>query len=138
MPTTYDIILPRGMVLIRHSGHITVAESETAFRAFQQDPHQRPGQPHLVDCQQVVSYERDFAKFMALQAEIVGQFGVGGPEMLLVLLGPPGVPHELATLIRNTWDRTPSVVPRVVSTEAEAMDVLGLTERRILDILALV
>ena len=137
MPTTFEIISAFGIVVVRHSGDITLAESEASFAEFQTHPDMRLGQHHVVDCREVESYERDFARFMAFQARMVSQFGADAPEFLLVLIGPHGVPQELANLIRKTWEPTPKVIPRVVSTEAEAMEILGLPVTRISDLIAL-
>ena len=137
MPTEFHVIAARGIVVVRHFGHLTVAESRDSFARYLRHPQARPGQNHLVDCSDLTSYEHDFAGILKLQADIAETFSPEAPETLLILYGPPGIPHEVATIIRNSWEGTGSVIPRVVTAEAEALAILGQPERRISELLAL-
>ena len=136
MPTTFELIAPRGVVIIRHFGHLTVSESQTALAAYLAHPDCHPGQHHLVDCSDLVSYERDFASILQVHADMADTFSPIAPETLLVIYAPSRVAHELGTIIRNSWSGTGSVVARLVPDETEALDILGQPERRIADLRA--
>lgn len=134
MATTYRIIPERNLVIIEQRGFVTIADNETTFAAFVNDPRRRPGQNHLVDCSGVTGFEDDLVKFFKLQAKVAGTVTAEQPEMLLVILAPNDPARQIARLIHNTWNDTPTVRPRIAASEREALSILGHYERQLADL----
>ncbi|SEW15618.1 hypothetical protein SAMN04488515_1316 [Cognatiyoonia koreensis] len=137
MPTGFRIIPKYGIVFIQHSGLITVKESMDAIAAYAAHPDAAPGQKHLVDCAPVTDYERDWARIMSIQARMTEVIKPDGPETLLVLHAPAGMPRTVANLIRKSWEGNGPVLPRIVDTEAEALDLVGAKVACFSDLLAM-
>ena len=136
MPVRFDVISHRGIVVVHNFGHLTVATTQSAFAAFTASPACIPGQIHLSDLSAVTSYERDLPGFLQVQADIADKFHGDAPETLLVIYAPTPISMELARFLHNSWSGTGSVIPRIATTEAEALAILGVPETRISDLLA--
>ena len=136
MPTVLEILPDRGIVYMRQSGHLMVADSQKALADYARHPQARPGQQCLVDFSGVTSIERDWTKVMALQAEVAETMLPRTQEMLLIFYAPTPLTLELASVIVNSWDGVPDILPRIAQREDEALAILGLPETRIADLLA--
>lgn len=136
MPTTFDILTPRGIVYIRHIGKITIADNMAALADYAKHPDAAPGQMHLVDFTDVTEIERDYARLMALQAKVADVVTPNNHETLLVMLATSSAAIETATMVKNAWEGSGSVIPNVVTNEAEALAILGQPESLIADMLA--
>ena len=136
MPTSFEILKRRGLVYIRHSGIATFEESQTALGQCAAHPDFDPSHKHLVDCRDVIRFERDYARLMALQAQIADVVIPHQSETLLVFLATTQVAREVATLVQQSWEGSGTVIPRGVQNEADALAFLGQPETRIADMLA--
>ena len=134
MPTQYQILPQRNLVFVRHYGHVTMASAEASFTDFLEDPQMRPGQNHLADFSAVTSYEKDYLQFMQFMARIAFDLTGKVAEQFLVLYGPRGPGHELVRANLRTWDGQQGMTVRTAATEAAALDILALPERRFSDL----
>lgn len=126
MPSSFRIIPRLGLVLIEHSGFITVQESLDSIAAYAVHPDARPGQKHLATFAQVTDYERDWLRIMSIQARLADVVVPSDHETLLVMHAPHKVAREVAILIRKSWEGNGGVIPNIVQTEAEALSLLGI------------
>ena len=130
MPTQYQILPARNLVYIRHFGRVTTASAEESFAAFIADPLMQPGQNHLADFSGVTSFDSDPVEFMRFMARIAFDLTSKTTEQFLVLYGPDGPGHELVRANLRTWDGQKGMTVRMAGSEAEALDILGIAERR--------
>lgn len=128
MPVRFAIIAPRGLAVVRYEGHATVAEAGEAFGAYAMHPDAMPGQKQLIDLADVTSFETDFARLLALQAEKAAQFLAGGAQTVMAYHAPDGETYEMARLIRLSWADIPGIAVNVVAEEKHALDILGQPE----------
>lgn len=136
MPLSFRILMNRGIVYVRFWDHVTPDECFVSFADYMRHPDCRPGQRHLVDLSAVTTFQKDFAKLMALQAFKAEQF-IGQPtETMLAYYAPTEPSRQLAALVVRSWEGFDHVVPRVFASEAEALTFLGQREARISDLLA--
>ena len=130
MPSQFQILPDRNLVYIRHFGHVTVAGVAESFAHFVDDPDMRPGQNHLSDFSEITTFETDHLEIMQLMARIAADLTSHVEHQFLVLYGPSGPGHDLLRAIRRSWDGQPGMTLRIAGSEAEALDMLGLPERR--------
>ena len=130
MPSQYQILPDRNLVYIRHYGRVTSTSAEESFAAFLADPRMRPGQNHLADFSEVTSFDMDHLRFMQFMARIASDLTGKVADQFLVLYGLEGPGHELVMANLRTWDGQPGMTLRIAASEAEALDMLGLPERR--------
>ena len=138
MATDFRILTRRRLLVVRHSGHLTFADSMESFEDYGRHPDFHPAQNALVDFAPVTSYEHDRVRLMAFQAQMIERLPLpAGTPPLLVFVAPRGRPaHPLACDILKSWDKTGLRTARLAETEAEALDILGLPERSIEALLA--
>ena len=134
MPSTYAIHAHRGLCIIRHAGHATLAEAQASLAAFSADREFDPAHNHLVDMGDLLSFEEDLVGLLDLQARVVSEITSKGPRILVVFYAPNEVARRLTRLVRNIWDGLDQVVMREAETEACALAILGQPERRITDL----
>lgn len=129
-------ILPRdGLIYVRYSGHMRIAESREAFLNAVKDPGFRPGMKQLVDLSGVTGWERDFAGLMALQARKAEAFHTPDQPSMVVAIAPTALTREIANIVCRTWDGIDGIHYLVAENEAEAIAILGLREASIADLL---
>lgn len=133
MPVTYRIYEDIGLVHVRYEGKALLQESFEAVGRYLRDPGFRPGQKQLVDLSGVTAFEEDYARLMALQAKKAEAF-FEGPENLIVYLAPTEITRTMARIVVRSWRDIDAVVPVVVETEAEALEVLGLADTSLDDL----
>ena len=134
MPVSYTILDQHGLVLVTYEGPLRIEETLEIFERYTCDPGYRPGQKQLVDLSRVTTIETDFPRLMAMQARKADTFLNGAEQTLLVYLAPPGPGQRLARQIIRSWEPFQGIVVRIVETEAEALEILGLPESRIRDL----
>ena len=136
MGTRFEILPDKGVVYFKHDGYVSADESRRFLRAYREHPLYRAGQNVLVDFAEVADYERDWARVIALQAEVADNIYPIPQELFLVLYAPNRLTQALAQVIANSWDDVPNVVTRIAAREDEALAILGLAETRFSDLLA--
>ena len=120
-------ILPRrGVVVVRYSGTIMVAETMEAFGAYMSHPDYAPGQKQLIDLSGVVGYETDYVKIMKLQAKKADAFIRGGALVLMVYYAPNKTTLGLAHLIARSWEGIDGLTALVQQDETRALALLGI------------
>ena len=131
MASEFTILKQRGLVLIRHSGFLTFADSMAAFLAYHNHPDFHPAQNALVDFAPVTRYEHDPVRLIAFQAQMIDRLPPSfSTPPLLIFHAPAGSPgHPLAHAILKSWDGLGLRIPRITETEAEALDIAGQPER---------
>ena len=135
MPLTFQIFPQRGLVYIRYTGYLRLADTVQAFAEYARHPDCAPGQKQLVDLAGVTGYERDFTELMKVQAQKAETFTGGRSETLLVYYAPTEMTLELAHTIDKSWTDVPGVVISIQSTEDGALAILGQKEETLADLL---
>lgn len=135
MPVSYTILDQHGLVLVTYKGSLRAEETLETFERYARDPGYSPGQKQLVDLSRITTVESDFPQLMAMQARKADIFLEGAAQTILVYLAPPGPGQRLASQIARSWEPFHGVVVRIVETEAEALEILGLPASRIDDLL---
>ncbi|MEL6466732.1 MAG: hypothetical protein AAFQ58_17340 [Pseudomonadota bacterium] len=128
MPVRFRIIPERGLVVVRYSGFVAIDDTMDATRAYVSHPDYVNGQKQLVDFTQITDYERDYVRFMQMQASKAGRLAKAGVQSLVVYIAPTTIAQELSALFIKSWDQVDAVVPMVQHSEAEALTLLGQPE----------
>lgn len=128
MPVQFRIVPDRGLVVVRYSGYVTIDDTMGATHAYVADPDYAPGQKQLVDFTQVTDYEKDYVRFMMMQAAKAERFVNARIQSLVVYIAPTQVSQELSSLFIKSWDNVDAVVPMVQTSEIEALILLGQPE----------
>ena len=131
MPLTFRIFPDRGLVVVRYSGFATIDETMTATRDYVSSPDYAAGQKQLVDLSRVTGYEKDYVRFMEMQASKAERFASSGVQSLVVYIAPTPISQEVSSLFIRSWDDVHAVVPLVQHSEAEALALLGQPETSI-------
>ncbi|WP_299549214.1 hypothetical protein [uncultured Tateyamaria sp.] len=136
MPIQFRILPDRGLVVVRYTGHVAIDDTLDATRVYLADPDYAPGQKQLVDFSTITGYEKDYVRFMQMQANKAGRFANAGVQSLVVYIAPTPISRELSTLFIKSWDDVDAVVPMVQQSEAEALTLLGQPETTVEMLLA--
>lgn len=99
-----------------------------AFADYSADPNCRPGQKQFVDLSAVTEILRDYTKIMEMQAIKTDVFMGGDAQPIIIYYAPTQISQNLAGIILRSWESFSAVVPVVVETEKDAMEILGLKE----------
>lgn len=129
MPVDVRIFRQRGLVYVRYSGFARLDDTIEALGAYAAHPDFRPGQKQLVDMGSVTGMERDYVKFMQMQARKADIFLAGEQQTLLVCYAPTRVAAEMAELMVRSWEPSGAVIPLIQADEAQALHILGQPER---------
>ncbi|WP_299145095.1 hypothetical protein [uncultured Tateyamaria sp.] len=128
MPVIFRIFPDRGLVVVRYSGLAAIDDTMAATQAYTAHPHYAPGQKQLVDLSGVTGYEKDYVRFMMMQASKAGRFANAGIQSLVVYIAPTPIAQEMSALFIRSWDDVDAVVPMVQHSESEALALLGQPE----------
>ena len=131
MPCFYTVFDTHHLVVFTAHGHLTVAECQASLAAYFADPAARSTHRHLLDFSGITDYERDFTAFISLQATLADEVAGDTPSTVLVLHGPDGPPRQVASLIARSWENSGHVVARIATSEADALDMLGVDARQL-------
>mmetsp|Transcript_18094 Transcript_18094/g.27963 ORF Transcript_18094/g.27963 Transcript_18094/m.27963 type:complete len:145 (-) Transcript_18094:8034-8468(-) len=131
MPVRFHILPDRGLVVVRYSGFAAIDDTLRATKAYVGHPHYAAGQKQLIDLTPVTGFEKDYARFMMMQASKAGRFAHSGTQTLAVYVAPTPIAQELSTLFTKSWDDVDAVVPLVQYSEADALSMLGAPETSI-------
>ncbi|MEN8658358.1 hypothetical protein [Marivita sp.] len=126
MAVTVQIIPEHNLVYVKYTGQMLVSETAAALTEFAKHPLAGPGLRHLVDLTCLTDIDRDYAKFMELQAAKVETMASHGIETFMVYLANTPVGLHAANLGKNGWTPESGVVAIVVENEDHALVALGL------------
>lgn len=120
-------ILPEaGLVLVRYAGFATVEATLAALGRAAADPAFARCARHLVDLRHVTGFERDHARFFAMQARIAGHAPVLPAGLLVVYLAPTETAQRMAQMARKSWEGVGDMTIIVAADAEGAASVLGL------------
>ncbi|MFO7920820.1 hypothetical protein DZD18_00385 [Rhodobacteraceae bacterium W635] len=128
MPVDVTILRQRGLVYIRYSGFARLDDTIAALDAYGAHPDFRPGQKQLVDMSRVTGMERDYVKFMKIQARKAEIFLAAEVQTLLVCYAPNRLAVEMAEVMVRSWEPSGAVIPMIQPDEAAALHILGQPE----------
>lgn len=138
MPVTFQILPQRQLILFCYKGLITLQESMDIVAAAAAHPAYRPWMRQLCDLSGVTGVERDFPKLLKMQARILEDLDPGAEDLMVLFYAPTGPGQEMAHMAQKSWEGLNSVIVRIQDSEAAVMDLLGLAEARLEDLLQLV
>lgn len=78
MTVNFCIIPERGLVVVRYSDFAAIDDTMAASKAYLAHPDYAAGQKQLVDFTNITGYEKDYVRFMNLQAAKAEQLGREG------------------------------------------------------------
>lgn len=134
MSISFQIIRDRGVVLARLSGQVRIEECVDAAAAYARHPETRPTQPVLIDLTAVTGYETDYVKILKAMARLPDYLWHRGTERLLVCLAPHALSRQISAAAARAILEIPEGIARIAQTEADALEILGLPERRLCDL----
>lgn len=129
MPVSHRTLPEHALVHVLCSGSVTVAETQNALQAYARDPDSAPGQSLLIDLTNVTAYERDFPKIMSLQAQQAEVYLRSDTKVHLIYIAPNKLTQSMAMAALRSWKSLDGVIPLLVATLPEALDVLGLSQQ---------
>jgi|LauGreDrversion4_2_1035121.scaffolds.fasta_scaffold12299_2 hypothetical protein len=131
MSTNFQIIPDRGVVLVRLNGRVLMDDCLSAAEAYARHPAARPTQPLLIDLSSVTAHETDYAKILKAMARLPDYFGRGGSERLVVFIAPSPLARRISAVVVRALLSMPGGVARIAQSESDALEILGLPERRL-------
>lgn len=129
MSVSFRIFPDRGLVFVRYQGFAKLEDTLAAFAEYACHPDCAPGQKQLVDLSGITGFDRDFPKLMEVQARKADVFAANGVETLMVYYAPTKLTKEIARLVLRSWEPFDSIVALIQEDEAQALELLGLSER---------
>ncbi|PRY75562.1 hypothetical protein [Marivita geojedonensis] len=126
MPVTAQIIPDHNLVYVRYTGAMLVSETAEALAEFAKHPLAGPGLRHLVDLTRLTDIDRDYAKFMELQATKLETMSGHGIETFMVYYATTPIGLQAANLGKNGWTPESGVVAIVLEDEEHALHALGV------------
>ena len=126
MPVTVRILHDHGLVVVRYDGEATIEGTLAALTGAAADPAFAASRRHLIDMRDVTGYERDFARFFAMQAQFADHVPARAGDLLAVYIAPGRPAQEMAQMAARTWDGHTDVAIRIVADSGDAGDLLGL------------
>lgn len=138
MPVTFAILPKRHLVLFTYHGEVTMQEVIDVVAAATSHPAHRDGMRQLCDLSRVTRIEKDFAALMKMQAKLAENFVIRQADRIVVFYAPTPVARSIAQMAKKSWDGLNSVIVLMHEDEAEALALLGLAERSLSDLQAVV
>jgi len=114
--------------VVEYEGYSTIDELQQTSAAYVAHPDYVAGQKQLVNMTHITGFEKDYVRFMKIQAAKAERLAGAGVQSLCVYVAPTPVSKEIATLFTRTWADIVNVVTMVQDTEAEALTLLGQPE----------
>ncbi|RKE93526.1 hypothetical protein [Sulfitobacter guttiformis] len=131
MPVELIILPERGLVVVRYSGKVTIEDTLFATKSYLSHPEYSAGQKQLVDMSGITGFEKDHVQFMKMQAEKAERLANSGLQSLVVYIAPTAISQDLSAMFVRSWIDVDAVVPLVQHFEAEALGLLGQSEKTI-------
>lgn len=129
MSVTFILHPDKGLAHIRFRGHITLAETLARSQEFAATPGVTPDIHQIIDFREVTSFERDYAKLMAMMARMPEHMIHPGHEPLMIYVAPTALGQEMANFVIRSMQGLPGPLLRITSNMPEALALLGLPER---------
>ncbi|KIN72766.1 hypothetical protein Z949_1945 [Sulfitobacter guttiformis KCTC 32187] len=79
----------------------------------------------------ITGFEKDHVQFMKMQAEKAERLANSGLQSLVVYIAPTAISQDLSAMFVRSWIDVDAVVPLVQHFEAEALGLLGQSEKTI-------
>lgn len=136
MPVKLDILPERGLVVVRYAGFASNDDTLAATKDYLAHPHYSVGQKQLVDLTNITGYEKDYVRFMKMQADKAERLGGACVQSLVVYIAPTPVSQNVSAMFIRSWADVDGVVPLVQHAESEALALLGQPETSIKMLLA--
>lgn len=136
MSISFTILPRRGLVYVRYQGFVRHEDTAAALAAYSQHPDRAPGQKQFIDLSAVTGYDPDYAGLLKIQAQKADLFLEQGDQTVIVYYAPTRLTHQMASIVRRSWEGLDGIVMRTAETEAEALEILGQPERSLTDLLA--
>jgi hypothetical protein len=128
MPVHFHIFPERGLVVVRYSGFASINDTLAATKAYLAHPDYSAGQKQLVDMTQITGYEKDYVRFMNMQAAKAGRLATAGVQSLVVYIANTPESLDVSAMFIRSWIDVDAVVPMLQHTEADALTILGQPE----------
>ena len=128
MALSFRIIPERGLVVVEYAGYSTIDELKHTSAAYVAHPDYVAGQKQLVNMTRITGFEKDYVRFMDLQAAKAERLAGAGVQSLCVYVAPTPIAQEIASLFTRTWADISNVVTMIQHTEAQALTLLGQPE----------
>jgi hypothetical protein len=128
MPVRFHIFPERGLVVVRYSGFASINDTLAATKAYLAHPDYSAGQKQLVDMTQITGYEKDYVRFMNMQAAKAGRLATAGVQSLVVYIANTPESLDVSAMFIRSWIDVDAVVPMLQHTEADALTILGQPE----------
>ncbi|MCA0920041.1 hypothetical protein [Pseudooceanicola nanhaiensis] len=134
MPVTYQIFPRRDLVYVRFSGFVRPEDSMAALADFMNDPDGHPEIRQLIDLSAVTGFEAQHVEVMKVHARKVDVFRPSPNATPLVYICPGQIALKMVSMILRSWDGIPGMLHRVVQTEEQALELLGMPERSVAEL----
>lgn len=135
MSADYRILSTHGVVYIRQSGEMRVDDTVAMMARLWADPGFSPGMKHLFDLRDVTGWSTDVTGLLAHQAHEVDIYKNPQQPTLVACLAPNPKTQKVARIIAQSWDGSNRVVVRIVASERQALELLGLKAGSLADLL---
>ena len=136
MTVDFCILPERGLVVVRYSGHATIDDTLAATKAYLAHSDYAAGQKQLVDLTQITGFEKDYVRFMNMQAAKAERLAGAGVQSLAVYIAPTPISQDVSAMFIRSWADVDEVVALVQHSEAEALALLGQPEKSVEALLA--
>lgn len=134
MSISFQILHDRGVVLAKLTGRVLMQDCLSAAAAYARHPEARPTQPLLIDLSAVTGHETDYVKILQAMARLPDYLWHRGTERLVVCLAPHAQSRQISAAAARAILEIPEGIARIAQTEADALEILGLPERRLCDL----
>lgn len=131
MSCKYTILKPFGLAYIRLADVVTARDSYDELLRFAQDPEATPDLNQLIDLQDVTGLKLNVLDLLRMHARKAEIFTMSEQDRLFVHIAPTPIARKVSGLVLKSWDRVPGITQRVVQTEDQALEILGLRQRTI-------
>lgn len=135
MPISFKIISSCGLALVRLSGRVELDDCVAAAASYARYAEARASHNLLIDLSRVTGYEPDYVKILHAIGKIQEYLWHPGSEPLVVCLASTPVSQRISVALDRVISGLPGVIGCRVSDESHALDILGLPERNIDDLL---
>lgn len=125
------------LIHLRFEDQLTVDDTRAALARLQEHPDFHPWLNRVLDLRGVTSWERDYSRFMALEAENSARFTDQATPPILLCIADSPLSREIANFLRRSWENLDGLIFRMTSSEAEALSILGLQANKISGLTAL-
>lgn len=126
MAIEFRVICHRGLVYVRYSGFLEIEESLKAFKRYGQMPEARMGLRQLVDFSEITGFETDYLRIFELQMKKAEVFANSEDQTIIIYYAPTPIAQQVARLACRSWEPVPGIVASIVSSEQQALDILGI------------